>query len=44
MTYEMFLNIHLMHLNCRKDHTQSPTRKEGWDLFQRTSDAVQDSL
>ena len=27
-----------MHLNCRKDRIQSPTRKEGWDLFERTSD------
>ena len=35
--YEMFLTIQLMHLNCRKDRIQSPTRKEGWDLFQRTS-------
>ena len=37
--YEMFLNIQLMHLNCRKDRVQSPTRKEGRDLqFRRTSD------
>ena len=36
--YEMFLTIQLMHLSCRKDHVQSPTRKEVWDLFQRTSD------
>ena len=35
--YEMFLTIQ-MHLTCRKDHVQSPTRKEGRDLFQRTSD------
>ena len=33
MPYEMFLTIQLMHLTCRKDHVQSPTRKEGWDLF-----------
>ena len=26
--YEMFLTIQLMHLTCRKDHVQSPT-KEG---------------
>ena len=38
MSYEMFLTIQLMHLTCRKDRIQSPTRKEGWDLFQRTSD------
>ena len=36
--YEMFLTIQLMHLTCRKNHVQSPTRKEGRDLFQRTSD------
>ena len=38
MPYEMFLNIQLMHLTCRKDSVQSPTRKEGRDLFQITSD------
>ena len=27
-----------MYLTCRKDHVQSPKRKEGWDLFRRTSD------
>ena len=27
-----------MHLTCRKDHVQFPTRKEGRDLFWRTSD------
>ena len=37
MPYEMFLTIQLIHLTCRKDRVQSPTRKEGWDLFQRTS-------
>ena len=37
MPYEMFLTIQ-MHLTCRKDCVKSPTRKEGWDLFQRTSD------
>ena len=26
-----------VHLNCRKDHIQPPTRKEGWDLFRRIS-------
>ena len=36
--YEMFLIIQLIHLTCRKDHIQSTTRKEGWDLFQRISD------
>ena len=35
--YEMFLIMQL-NLTCRKDRVQSPTRKEGWDLFQRTSD------
>ena len=25
-------------LTCRKDRVQSPKRKEGWDLFWRTSD------
>ena len=38
MPYEMFLTIQLIHLTCRKDHVQSPTRKEGRYLFQRTSD------
>ena len=38
MPYEMFLTIQLMHLTCRKDRVQSPTRKEGWDLLWRTSD------
>ena len=38
ITYEMFLTIQLMHLIYRKNHVQSPTRKEGWDFFQRTSD------
>ena len=34
---EMFLIMQL-NLTCRKDRVQSPTRKEGWDLFRRTSD------
>ena len=38
MPYEMFLSIQLMHLTCRKDSVQSPIRKEGRGLFQRTSD------
>ena len=38
MPYEMFLTMQLVHLTCKKDRVQSPTRKEGWDLFQRTSD------
>ena len=38
MSYEMFLIMQLMYLTCRKDHVQSPTRKEGWDVFRRTSD------
>ena len=33
----MFLIMQL-NLTCRKDRVQSPTRKEGWDLFWRTSD------
>ena len=37
MRYEMFLTIQ-MHFTCRKDHVQSPTRKEGRDLLQRTRD------
>ena len=37
MPYEMFLAIQLMHLNCRKDRVKSTTRKEGRDLFRRTS-------
>ena len=36
--YEMLLTIQLMHLTCRKDRVHSPTRKEGRDLFRRTSD------
>ena len=27
-----------LNLTCRKGHIQSPKIKEGWDLFQRTSD------
>ena len=38
MPYEMFWTMQLVHLTCRKDRVQSPTRKEGWDLFQWTSD------
>ena len=38
MPSEMFLTIQLVHFTCRKDSVQLPTRKEGWDLFQRTSD------
>ena len=37
MPYEMFLTIQ-MHLTCKKYCIQSPTRKEGQDLFRRTSD------
>ena len=38
MPYEMFLTLPLMHLTYMKDHVQLTTRKEGWDLFRRTSD------
>ena len=38
MSCEMFLTIELVHLGCRKAHVQSHTRKEGRDLFRRTSD------
>ena len=38
MPYEMFLTIKLVHLTYRKYHVQLPKRKEGWHLFQRTSD------
>ena len=38
MPYEMLLTIQLVHLNCRKGPIQPPTRKEGRDLFRRTSD------
>ena len=40
MPYEMFLTIQLEHLTFRNDRMQSPTRKEGWDLFRRTSDDI----
>ena len=33
----MFLIMQL-NLTCRKYRVQSPTRKEGWDLFRRTSE------
>ena len=36
MPHEMFLTIQLMHLTSRKDHVQSSTSKERWDMFQRT--------
>ena len=38
MFYEISLTMQLVHLNCRKGPVQPPTRKEGWDLFQRKSD------
>ena len=38
MSYEMFITMQLVHLTYRKDCVQFPTRKEGWDLFRRTSD------
>ena len=38
MFYEMVLTMQLVHLTCRKGPVQPPTRKGGWDLFQRTSD------
>ena len=38
MFYEIVLTMQLVHLNCRKGPIQPPTRKEGRDLFQRTSD------
>ena len=28
MPYEMFLTIQLIHLTCRKDRVQSPTKKD----------------
>ena len=38
MFYEIVLTMQLVHLNGRKGPVQSPTRKEGRDLFRRTSD------
>ena len=38
MFYEIVLTMQLVHLNCRKGPIQPPTRKEGRDLFRRTSD------
>ena len=38
LSYERFLTMQLIYLTCRKYCVQSPTKKEGWDLFQRTSD------
>ena len=38
MPYEIILTIQLVHLTCMKDPIQSPTRKQGWDLFQIKSD------
>ena len=38
MIYEIVLTMQLVHLNCRKGPIKPPTRKQGWDLFQRTSD------
>ena len=38
MFYEIVLTMQLVHFNCRKIPVQPPTRKEGWDLFWRTSD------
>ena len=38
MSYEMFLTMQLVHLNCMNDHVQFPMRKEGRYLFRITSD------
>ena len=38
MIYETVVTMQLVHLNCRKGPIQPPTRKEGRDLFRRTSD------
>ena len=38
MFYQIVLTMQLVHLNCRKGPIQPPTRKEGRDLFRRTSD------
>ena len=38
MFYDIVLTMPLVHLNCRKGHVQPTTRKEGRDLFRRTSD------
>ena len=38
MPYEMFLIMQLVYVTCMKGRVQLPTRKGGWDLFQRTSD------
>ena len=38
MSYEMFLTMQLVHLNCMNDHVQFPTRKEGRYLIRITSD------
>ena len=38
MFYEIVITMQIVHLNCRKGPVKPPTRKEGWDLFQRTSD------
>ena len=42
--YEMFLTIQLMHLTCRKDRVQSPTRKEGRDLSEEQVMTVRDII
>ena len=38
MFYEIVLTMQLVHLNCRKGPVQPTIRKQGWDLFRRTSD------
>ena len=44
MHYEMFLIIQLVHLTCRKDHVQLPTRKKDETCSEEQVMIVQDSL
>ena len=44
MHYEMFLIIQLVHLTCRKDCVQSPTKKKDETCSEEQVTTVQDSL
>ena len=44
MPYENFLTIQLMHLTCRKDRVQSPTRKKDETCSEEQVTTVQERI
>ena len=44
MHYEMFLTIQLVHLTCRKDRVQSPTRKKDEICFEYQVTTIQERI